>query len=415
MGQQMIDESQVDLSNIKNTLQNKADLVNGKVPAEQLPPASQGGADITLSNVKSIDPSSAVAVELGKKADKTYVDGKLAAKADLVDGKVPADQLPENAAFSADNTLSNVNTIDPKSKVQIELNRKLNTAGGTITGNLNVSKNSIPGNFSIVNVPNGGYGDFAVRDAQGFRIGSIRVSKSEDGSTHSLSLGVHKPADGEDTGATSVINCSIKKDGTVKVEGITPPEVASDARVATTAWVRKYGVNKAGDTMAGRLSMGSNDILFQNPDGGSLLQIATDGSNWDVRGNKTWLRFGPIFGLTIRDAEGTGDFYNLLHPQNFAPDYANKINFSANGTDNTAVKTGYVMIQLNASAAGTSRICTLCIKRNGSEVFSADIGNTTNLEGRYFMSFPIAKGDVYAVSCYNETAATCYFIPLLGA
>lgn len=189
---------------------------------------------------------------------------------------------------------------------------------------------------------------------------------------------------------------------------------AQEAAQSASAINPNAYLKKEGDSMAGRLTMGANDIYFANPNGTSL-HMATDGSNWDFRGNKTWLRFAPIFGLTIRDAEGTGDFYNLLHSQNFAPDYANKINFSANGTDNTAVKTGYVMIQLNASAAGTSRICTLCIKRNGSEVFSADIGNTTNLEGRYFMSFPIAKGDVYAVSCYNETAATCYFIPLLGA
>lgn len=72
-------------------------------------------------------------------------------------------------------------------------------------------------------------------------------------------------------------------------------------------------VSKAGDTMTGRLSMGANDILFQNPDGGSLLQIATDGSNWDVRGDATWLRFSPDqFGLTLRDMLGGQDFYNVL-------------------------------------------------------------------------------------------------------
>lgn len=72
-----------DKTYVDGKLSAKADLVNGKVPAEQLPPASQGGADITLSNVTDIAPNSKVQVELDKKADKTYVDGKLDTKADL--------------------------------------------------------------------------------------------------------------------------------------------------------------------------------------------------------------------------------------------------------------------------------------------------------------------------------------------
>lgn len=151
MGQQMIDESQVDLSNIKNTLQNKADLVNGKVPAEQLPPASQGGADITLSNVKSIDSSSAVAVELGKKADKTYVDGRLADKADLVDGKVPADQLPDIPSGGADITLSNVKSIDPSSAVAVEFGKKADET--YVDGELATKADLVDGKVPVSQLP----------------------------------------------------------------------------------------------------------------------------------------------------------------------------------------------------------------------------------------------------------------------
>lgn len=157
MGQQMIDESQVDLRNIKNTLQNKADLVNGKVPAEQLPPASQGGADITLSNVKSIDSSSAVAVELGKKADKTYVDGKLAAKADLVDGKVPVVQLPDMPSGGADKTLSNVTDIAPNSKVQVELDKKVDKTyvDGRLSDKADLVDGKVPAD-QLPDIPSGG-------------------------------------------------------------------------------------------------------------------------------------------------------------------------------------------------------------------------------------------------------------------
>ena len=89
---------------------------------------------------------------------------------------------------------------------------------------------------------------------------------------------------------------------------------AQDAAQSATVINPDTYVKKSGDTMTGRLSMGVNDILFQNPDGGSLLQIATDGSsNWDLRGDATWLRFNPDqFGLTLRDMLGGQDFFKVL-------------------------------------------------------------------------------------------------------
>lgn len=173
-------------------------------------------------------------------------------------------------------------------------------------------------------------------------------------------------------------------------------------------------LNKSGDTMTGRLTMGANDIYFSNPNGTSL-HIATDGSNWDIRGNKTWLRFLQSFGITLRDIDGDGDFHSVIHTKNFAPDYANKINFLADGADNTAVKAGYVFVAMNTSAGGNPRECRTTIKRNGVEVFGLTMGNTTNLQSVYSQFFPVIKGDVYSVTCYNTGAITCYFIPLLGA
>lgn len=55
---------------------------------------------------------------------KAFVDNKISTKADLVNGKVPDSQLPEQIVNVADKTLSNVSTIDPNSKVQVELNNK---------------------------------------------------------------------------------------------------------------------------------------------------------------------------------------------------------------------------------------------------------------------------------------------------
>lgn len=71
-------------------------------------------------------------------------------------------------------------------------------------------------------------------------------------------------------------------------------------------------LNKSGDTMTGRLTMGANDIYFANPNG-TYLHMITDGSNWDLRGDATWLRFNPSqFGLTLRDMLGAQDFFKVL-------------------------------------------------------------------------------------------------------
>ncbi len=62
-------EEQVNLDRINGLIERKADLVDGKVPYEQLPDALSGnGADTTLSNVKSIASGSAVQQALDKKA-----------------------------------------------------------------------------------------------------------------------------------------------------------------------------------------------------------------------------------------------------------------------------------------------------------------------------------------------------------
>lgn len=214
------------------------------------------------------------------------------------------------------------------------------------------------------------------------------------------------------TNAQSAQSSSQSAQGSAQSAAQSAQEAAQSAAVISPD---SY-VKKSGDTMTGRLSMGANDILFQNPDGGTLLQIATDGSNWDLRGDATWLRFNPSqFGLTLRDMLGEQDFYNLLHTKNFAPDYANKINFAANGEENTAVKAGYVFVAMDTALSGNPRECRTTIKRNGVEVFGLTLGNSTNLQSIYAQFFPVIKGDVYSVTCYNTSAITCYFIPLLGA
>ena len=61
MAETRLAEEQVNLDRINGILAAKADLQNGKVPYAQLPDIVQGnGADTTLSNVESIDGASAV-------------------------------------------------------------------------------------------------------------------------------------------------------------------------------------------------------------------------------------------------------------------------------------------------------------------------------------------------------------------
>ena len=108
--------------------------------------------------------------------------------------------------------------------------------------------------------------------------------------------------------STTVQPVSVRKRWFVQVSNAVETSAYQNIDIALNS-----KVNKSGDTMTGRLSMGANDILFQNPDGGSLLQIATDGNNWDIRGDATWLRFNPSqFGLTLRDMLGEQDFYKVL-------------------------------------------------------------------------------------------------------
>ena len=164
MSETRLAEEQVNLDRINGLIESKADLVDGKVPYEQLPDALSGnGADTTLSNVQSIAPGSAVQKALDKKAD--LVDGKIPSsqlpeeitgaanttlsnvqsiapdsavqkaldkKADLVDGKIPSSQLPEEITGAANTTLSNVQSIAPDSAVQKALDKKADLVDGKI-------------------------------------------------------------------------------------------------------------------------------------------------------------------------------------------------------------------------------------------------------------------------------------------
>ncbi len=101
MAETRIAEEQVNLDRINGILAAKADLQNGKVPYSQLPDIVQGnGADTTLSNVNSIDSGSAVQESLNKKADLDLINtGRIS----NCITKIPQDI---NLQLSADGTLT---------------------------------------------------------------------------------------------------------------------------------------------------------------------------------------------------------------------------------------------------------------------------------------------------------------------
>lgn len=139
----------------------------------------------------------------------------------------------------------------------------VNKSGDTMTGPLLISKNSTPGSIRIIDVPNGGYGDINIVDNNNIRIASLRATKSEDGNSHSVALAVHKPGE-IDAGPTTAINAMIKNDGTLLVSsGITPAEGADDNQIATTSWVRRYGLSKSGGTLTGDLYLQNSQLDFK--------------------------------------------------------------------------------------------------------------------------------------------------------
>ena len=101
MAETRLAEEQVNLDRINGILAAKADLQNGKVPYSQLPDIVQGnGADTTLSNVNSIDSGSAVQESLNKKADLDLINtGRIS----NCITKIPHDI---NLQLSADGTLT---------------------------------------------------------------------------------------------------------------------------------------------------------------------------------------------------------------------------------------------------------------------------------------------------------------------
>lgn len=133
MGQTRIGEEQINLDRINGVLAVKADLVNGRVPYSQLPDIIEGkGADTTLSNVKSIDDASAVKAALDTKADLDLINtGRIS----NCITKIPQDIKLE---LSADGTLSfngNIyipNGVNNFEKLAVSISRKL--AGQTSEG-----------------------------------------------------------------------------------------------------------------------------------------------------------------------------------------------------------------------------------------------------------------------------------------
>lgn len=132
----------------------------------------------------------------------------------------------------------------------------VNKAGDTMTGPLLISKNSVTPSIGITQVQNGGYGDYNVAGADGNRIGTIRISKSQDGNSNSLALGVHKP--GTTDAPTTILNCAMKQDGSVSLTGVNPTSTSNDTSVATTAWVRQkiQELSSSISVPVGSLSMG---------------------------------------------------------------------------------------------------------------------------------------------------------------
>lgn len=98
---------------ISAALQNKADLVDGKIPTEQLPD-DIGGNDVDLSDYytkSEVDTAlENVNVDLSNYYTKPEADQALAAKADLVDGKIPASQLPIDLGGDGNITVEGVSS-----------------------------------------------------------------------------------------------------------------------------------------------------------------------------------------------------------------------------------------------------------------------------------------------------------------
>lgn len=88
-----IDEVNSNLNTaLETNLAKKADLIEGKVPVEQIP---DGIVDLSGYYTKT-------EIDTETNAIKEDVDSKLSGKADLVDGKVPVEQLPDDIATKID-------------------------------------------------------------------------------------------------------------------------------------------------------------------------------------------------------------------------------------------------------------------------------------------------------------------------
>ena len=89
-----IDQLKEEIQIIRNTFTTKADLVDGKIPIEQLPEMVE--LENEIQNIKDTLPSKADLVD-GKVPLEQLPDltSELTSKADLVEGKVPIEQLPE--------------------------------------------------------------------------------------------------------------------------------------------------------------------------------------------------------------------------------------------------------------------------------------------------------------------------------
>lgn len=86
------DEVNGSIDNINTSLASKADLIEGKVPVEQIP---DGIVDLSGYYTKT-------EIDTETNAIKEDVDSKLGGKADLVDGKIPVEQLPDDIATKID-------------------------------------------------------------------------------------------------------------------------------------------------------------------------------------------------------------------------------------------------------------------------------------------------------------------------
>lgn len=141
-------------------------------------------------------------------------------------GKVPDNQLPSKAINAVQKT------------------------GDTITGNLrflfnNVDKD-IPPQTDVYYAYTYGY------DKNNNMIGTVGGFSLPNGNLGTRIQAVRKIGDKT---YYSQVSASLQPDGTALTTAITPPDNSNGANIATTYWVRKYGVAKSGDTMTGLLKV----------------------------------------------------------------------------------------------------------------------------------------------------------------